>query len=226
MNVNSVAKYSLANHNPIQTNISIRNISNKDNLGIFISVLISKMRKKLVINHLFVLFVVLSLPYPSLMAQPDTKPEGPANTEEEYQKRYNENITKDRLHGVYIPKNLDDAFVQLDKNISAESREKIKAIPEDTVCLLLHDRLGRWMLNNWCFYEGSRFSHYLRSAGVTYPDDMADFMLIAYHRHLHGKPVELRELAKSYRETRKKAFIEEKKEGKVIKEEVKKKNKD
>jgi hypothetical protein len=55
---------------------------------------------------------------------------------------------------------------------------------------------------------------------------MADFMLIAYHRHLHSKPVELRELAKSYRETRKKAFIEEKKEGKVIKEEVKKKNKD
>lgn len=164
----------------------------------------------------------------SVTAQPTTtpastsKPEGPANTEEEYQKRYQERITKDRLHGVYIPKNLDDALVQLDKNISEESRAKIKAIPEDSVADALRNRLGRWMINNWCFYEGSRFSHYLRSAGVTYPDDMGDFMVIAYHRHLNGHPVEIKELAKNFRETRKAAFEAEKKQGTVIKEEVKK----
>jgi hypothetical protein len=180
------------------------------------------MCKKMIVKTFSVFFALNVFIVSAAQAQPETKPEGPANTEEEYQKRYNERITKDKLHGVYIPKNLDDAFVQLDKNISAESKEKIKVIPEDTVDALLHNRLGRWMITNWCFYEGSRFSHYLRSAGVTYPDDMADFTIIAYHRHLNGKPVELRELAKFYRESRKKEFEAQKKEGKVLKEEVRK----
>jgi hypothetical protein len=162
-------------------------------------------------------------PAPAPASKPAaTKPEGPANTEEEFEQRYKERITKDRLYGVYIPKNLADAMAQLDKNISTESQQSIKNIPEDSVVDRLHNRLGRWMINNWGFYEGSRLSHYLRSAGVTYPEDMADLLILAYHRHLNGKPEELREIAKYYRETRKKEFQEEKKEGKVINEEVRK----
>lgn len=166
-------------------------------------------------------FLVLLLPA-FAFAQTNPADEGPADTEEEYQKRYQERISKDRLHNVYIPKNLDDALAQLDKNISEESKVAIKDIPEDSVCLKLHNRLGRWMITNWCFYEGSRISHYLRSAGVTYPDDMADFMIIAFHRKLNGKPVEIKALSQYYRETRKKEFQEEKKEGKVLHEEVRK----
>jgi hypothetical protein len=160
-------------------------------------------------------------PAPTPAAAP-AKPEGPANNEEEFEQRYRERITKDKLYGVYIPKNLADAMVQLDKNISAESQAVIKAIPEDSVVDRLHNRLGRWMINNWGFYEGSRLSHYLRSAGVTYPDDMADLLILAYHRHLNGKPADIKETAQYYRETRKKEFQEEKKEGKVIGEEVRK----
>lgn len=171
--------------------------------------------------------LVATISFSSLMAQPTgtpaatAKPEGPANTEEEFEQRYQERITKDRLHGVYIPKNLDDALAQLDKNISAESKEKIKQLPADSVAELLRGRLGRWMMNNWCFYEGSRFSHYLRSAGVTYPDDMADFMVIAYYQHLNGLKPDIRALAKTFRETRKSAFEAEKKRGKVVEEIVK-----
>jgi hypothetical protein len=231
--VNSVATYSLDNQSPNQSNSWTKKNSIKDKLGKDIFLPKIMIFNKLMIKNFFSLAAVVLVSIHAAVAQPTTtpkaapkpaeaKPEGPANNEEEFQQRYNERITKDKLHGVYIPKNLDDAFVQLDKNISVESREKIKAIPEDSVDEALHNRLGRWMITNWCFYEGSRFSHYLRSAGVTYPDDMADFTVIAYHRHLHGKPVDLKELAKFYRETRKKAFEEEKKEGKVIKEEVRK----
>jgi len=175
------------------------------------------------------LFVVcaLGLKVP-LAAQPTGTPpkeEGPASSESEYERRYKDRITKDRLYGIYIPRNLDDALAQLDKSISPESQALIKKIPEDSVCAALHGRLGLWMITNWGFYEGSRLSHYLRSAGVTYPDDMADFLILAYHRHLNGKPVEIKELAKYYRETRKKEFQEEKKEGKVISEEVRKRPK-
>ncbi|MBL7782777.1 MAG: hypothetical protein JNM22_16235, partial [Saprospiraceae bacterium] len=33
--------------------------------------------------------------------------EGPANSEAEYRQQYEERIKKDKLNGVYIPKNLD-----------------------------------------------------------------------------------------------------------------------
>lgn len=152
--------------------------------------------------------------------------EGPASSETEYQKQYQERIKKDKLDGVYIPKNLDDAMAQLDKLTTQESRNKFMTIPEDSVCQFVHTRLGQWMIMNWGFYGGSRLSHYLKSAGVTYPDDMADFLILAYHRKLNGKPVSIKELATRFRDKRKKERQEEVKQGKVIKEEKRKKNKD
>jgi hypothetical protein len=150
----------------------------------------------------------------------EVKPEGPSNNISEYEKRYQERITKDRLYGVYIPKNLDDAMAQLDKQISAETKILIKAIPEDSVCMALHRRLGVWMINNWGFYEGSRLSHYLRSAGVTFPDDQADFLILAYHRHLHGKSLEIKQLATYFRDMRHKQYEEEVKKGEVVGEQT------
>ena len=150
--------------------------------------------------------------------------EGPPGDEKEFEKQYQERIKKDRLNNVYIPKNLDDAMLQLDKIISAESQAKIKAIPEDSVCQALHNRFGQWMILNWGFYGGSRLSHYLRSAGVSYPDDMADFLMLAYHRKLNGKSIEIKELATYFREKRKKEFEAEKKKGKVIQEETRKRD--
>lgn len=152
--------------------------------------------------------------------------EGPASSEAEYQRQYQERIKKDKLAGVYIPKNLDDALAQLDKLTSPESRDKFKTIPEDSVCMIMHNRLGQWIIMNWGFYGGSRLSHYLKSAGVTYPDDMADFLILAYSRKLNGKPVNIKELATKFREKRKKERDKAVQQGKVIKEEKRKKNKD
>ena len=166
---------------------------------------------------LFTLFIGLSHSA-SLPAQT----EGPPSDEKEFEKQYQECIKKDKLNNVYIPKNLDDAMLQLDKITSVESQAKIKVIPEDSVCLALHNRLGQWIILNWGFYGGSRLSHYLRSAGVTFPDDMADFLILAYHHKLNGKPVVIKELATIFREKRKKEHETEKKEGKVIQEETRK----
>lgn len=150
--------------------------------------------------------------------------EGPPGDEKEFERQYQERIKKEKLNNVYIPKNLDDAMLQLDKIISPESQAKVKAIPEDSVCMALHGRLGQWMILNWGFYGGSRLSHYLRSAGVTFPDDMADFLILAYHRKLNGKPVEVKALAPVFKEKRKKEFEAEKKQGKVIQEETRKRD--
>ena len=169
------------------------------------------------------IFLTLSL-LTTLCFSVSAQQEGPPSDEKEFEKQYQERIRKDKLNNVYIPKNLDDAMLQLDKIISVESQAKVKAIPEDSVCAALHNRLGQWMILNWGFYGGSRLSHYLRSAGITFPDDMADFLILAYHRKLNGKPIEIKELAKQFREKRKKEFEEEKKQGKVIREETRKRD--
>jgi len=150
--------------------------------------------------------------------------QGPASTDQEYEKQYRERIRMDKLNNVYIPKNLDDALLQLDKLTSPESRIKFKSMREDSVVYYMHSRLGQWIILNWGFYGGSRLSHYLRSAGITYPDDMADFLILAFHRKLNGKPIGIRELAINFRERRKKEYQAEQKNGKVIHEETRKKN--
>ncbi len=158
----------------------------------------------------FILFCLLHQSALSLYAQQPYTP--PAN-EKEFERQYQERITKDRLFGIYIPKNLDDALVQLDKLSSEESKKVFLSIPEDSVCRVMHNRLGQWMIVNWSFYEGSRLSHYLRSAGVSYPDDMADFLILAFHRHLNGKTVAVKELALRFREMRRKALEQDRRDG-------------
>jgi hypothetical protein len=156
---------------------------------------------------------------PGISAQPV---EGPARTEAEFERMYKERIIKEKLNGVYIPKNLDDALQQLDKLSSAESKAKYKSIPEDSICAVMHNRVGQWMIVNWGFYGGSRLSHYLRSAGISFPDDMADFLLIAFHRRLHGKPIQIKDLATEFKQRRKEEHAKEKASGKVIHQETRK----
>ncbi|MBK8554879.1 MAG: hypothetical protein IPL65_03505 [Lewinellaceae bacterium] len=167
-------------------------------------------------------FLLLVLPATNLCAQ--QKETAPANNEAEFEQQYQERITKDRLFGTYIPKNLDDALLQLDKLIAPDNQLMVKNIPEDSICIYLHSKLGQWIILNWGFYGGSRLSNYLRSAGVTYPDDMADLILIAYHRHLNQKPVVIKNLALSFRDKRKKSWQEEQKKHPVLYEETRKKD--
>ncbi|MFN0216919.1 MAG: DUF6794 domain-containing protein [Saprospiraceae bacterium] len=160
----------------------------------------------------------------SVISQNQKEETGPPNTEAEFEQQYQERIRKEVLDGVYIPKNLEDVMLELDKRISIEARQKFKALPEDSVCAVMHHRLGQWMILNWGFYGGSRLSNYLRSAGLTFPDDMADFLILAYHRRQNAKPIGIKELATEFKERRKKEYQEELKKGKVIHEEIRKRN--
>ncbi|HLP96732.1 MAG TPA: DUF6794 domain-containing protein [Saprospiraceae bacterium] len=175
-------------------------------------------------NNRFLLLILLLAGSTISHAQKEEPEGGPPSSESEFDKQYKENIRKEVLNGVYIPKNLEDAMLELDKRISEEARAKFKDIPEDSVCMVMHLRLGQWMIHNWGFYGGSRLSHYLRSAGVTFPDDMADFLILAYHRRQNGRPIEIKQLATEFKEKRKKEYQDKMKKGKVIHEEVRKRN--
>ena len=128
------------------------------------------------------------------------------STPEEYEIQYNANIRKARINGVYIPKNMDEAIQEIIRLSPRESLTEFKGANEDMVVRKLHFGLGKWISYNWNFDEGSRYSHYLRMMGVTYPDDMIDITLRSLHKHLNNMPLNLKERADALHEKRKKEY--------------------
>lgn len=169
------------------------------------------MKKSLLYLLLFILFSSSN----TILAQ--TKNEiKPTNTAEEFEKQHERNIRKSRINGVYIPKDIGDALNQLKKLSSEKSITKFKMIPEESVAKKLHFGIGRWMIVNWSFYEGSRMSKYLRELGLGHPDDMADFMIITFHRYLNEKDLGTKDLAESFRKKR----LEEWEKRKVVRDTI------
>lgn len=115
-----------------------------------------------------------------------------SSVEEVQQKIYEERISKAYLYRTYIPSDLFDAFKQLVKLTDSKSLEKFKNVPEEIAVKKLHFSLGRWIIHNWQFYEGSRLSHHIRQMGITYPDDMAAFIIRSFHRHLNQQPLDVK----------------------------------
>lgn len=122
--------------------------------------------------------------------------------EQAFNERYEHNIQLERIRGVYIPVDMKDAFVELERLSEPQAVLKFKQASEDMVSRKLHFGLGRWMVTNWNFYNGSRFSHYLKEMGVSHPDDMAQFTIVSWHRHLNGKELGLEARAKDYARAR------------------------
>lgn len=107
------------------------------------------------------------------------------------ERKYNERIQQEALFGVYIPKDLADAFSQLDQLTSRQAKEKFRQVPEKEAVKQLHFSLGRWIIYNWGFYQGSRLGHYLKRYGVSHPDDMARLVMTAWHRYLNRRDLDL-----------------------------------
>lgn len=143
--------------------------------------------------------------------------------EQEYMVKYDRNILKERINGVYIPIDMEDAFKELMDLSDPLSLEKFQHAPEDTIARKLHFGLGRWMSYNWNFYEGSRFSHYLKEMGISYPDDMIQFVIVSFHKYLNKKNLDLESRAQYYKDRRKKEQQEKLKAAAVIKKETRKK---
>ena len=124
----------------------------------------------------------------------------PPENDAEFEKAYQQRIRKDMLYGVYIPKDLADAFVQLNKRIDSESKQKFQSVPEEEVSDKLFFSLARWIMHNWGFHGGSRFSHYIKQLGIYHPEDMARFVIISYHRYLNKKSLNVKDLVNYFHE--------------------------
>ena len=89
----------------------------------------------------------------------------------------------DRIDGIYIPKDMDEAIDSLDVIISPEDKRYIT----DSLSLKdfgarCHFSLGLWIRNNWGLWGGSRLQKYFVNKNVFHPDDMSDNILKAYYK--------------------------------------------
>jgi len=154
-----------------------------------------------------IIFLLLFIPF----LHSDLAAQKPPETADEYEKAYQRRIRRDMIRGVYIPKDIGNAFAELNRLTDKESRTKFKKMPEGLAAEKLHFSLGRWLIVNWGFYEGSRFTVWLNQVGLFHPDDMARFVIITYHRNLNRNSLDVKALVEQLLENRKK-IEEEKKE--------------
>lgn len=170
----------------------------------------------------FLLLLSIVLIFPTLIWAQKYEP---ADTEAQYKAQYEQRIKKERLFGRYIPKDLNDAYAQFTILIEEKDRQKFQNLSEEEAYHKLFFSFQRWIINNWGFEGGSRFSHYLKGIGLSHPEDMAAFVLLTYHRKLNNKELGVKELAIKLKENRKNGYLLFQKKGKIIHEEkVEKKN--
>jgi hypothetical protein len=90
-------------------------------------------------------------------------------------------VEKDSINGVYIPENLDDCFIQLDKLLSNDDKQYISELEDREEMIEFHHGLGTWIRNNWGLWGGSRLQKYFIEKGITHPDDMSGLILESYY---------------------------------------------
>ncbi|MEN0004894.1 MAG: DUF6794 domain-containing protein [Bacteroidota bacterium] len=161
------------------------------------------------VNLLFLLF--------GLLLTQSAFGQKPPESEQEFEAAYQKRIKKERLNGVYIPKDIPDALIELNRLVDASSKAKFKQMTEEAATKKLFFSFGRWITHNWGFYGGSRLSSHLAQFGVTYPDDMARLIILSFHRSLNKRPIQFKQEVEKMKNARLEAYEKERRSGEVIK---------
>jgi hypothetical protein len=104
----------------------------------------------------------------------------------------------DTINGVYIPKNLEDCFAQINSFWNDSTKLKVKDLEEEEFIGRAHIGFGMWMRNNWQLWGGSRLSKYFNDFEIHHPDEMSCIILVSYHRYLNNKEIKIEEQIKQH----------------------------
>jgi len=129
----------------------------------------------------------------------------------EYLRQYEKNIKREYLNDVYIPADIEEAIVELKELGDDGALNNFQRATEDQISRSLHFGLGRWISVKWNLLDGSRYSHYLRSMGISHPDDMVEFTIVSLHRDLNGVDQDLEGRAAAFKQRRLEMLKESKK---------------
>jgi hypothetical protein len=100
---------------------------------------------------------------------------------------YLKKIEKDSINGVYIPKNILDCFLTLNKLLSKSDVDSIKSLPNREATIKYHLGFGMWLRNNWGLWGGSRLQKYFYDRKVNHPDSMSAMILEFYYDWLNNR---------------------------------------
>jgi hypothetical protein len=93
---------------------------------------------------------------------------------------------------VYIPKDLEDCFAELDKLWSPKQREEFRKKSEEEL-IDYHFELGMWMRNRWRLWAGSRLQNYFATLGVPHPESISMIIITSYWRRENHREIKLDE---------------------------------
>ena len=88
----------------------------------------------------------------------------------------------------YIPRDLEEAVLALDKLISEEEKNELCKMGEDEFLAATHLGIGMYLRNEWGLWKKSELSKYFRRRGIFHPDDMSGEILKSYYKFLCQRP--------------------------------------
>jgi hypothetical protein len=96
-------------------------------------------------------------------------------------------MTDEPINDIYIPKDLGECFIELDKLLKESDKKEMQALPKREDMIKYHMGLGMWIRNSWGLWGGSRLQKYFKDKGIEHPDSMSGIILDYYYDCLHGK---------------------------------------
>ncbi|MDR0811790.1 MAG: hypothetical protein LBN23_05935 [Paludibacter sp.] len=103
---------------------------------------------------------------------------------EEYLKRQQQDT--DTINGIYIPKDIEECFAELDKILTDSAKSVIKHLENGKKTIQYQQHLGMWMQNNWGLFSGSRLQKYFFKKKIKHPDIMSLLILEFYYDYLNN----------------------------------------
>ena len=104
----------------------------------------------------------------------------------ENRKDLEKRLVAEKIGDVYIPQNLHEAFLELDKQLPEIAKKEMLALVKRDEMIRYHHGLGMSLRNNWGLWGGSRLQKYFTVRGVKHPEDMSSVVLYFYYDWLKG----------------------------------------
>ena len=93
-------------------------------------------------------------------------------------------IINDIEYKIDIPKNMKEVFEFFDKKLKQEDKEELKKYK----AIEFHHSLGRWIRNNFELWNTqSELKTWLIDKSFTHPDDMSNYIIEEYQKHLKNE---------------------------------------
>lgn len=81
---------------------------------------------------------------------------------------------------IIIPRNMDEVFEFFDKELTIEEKDELMKYD----AIEFHHSFGRWIRNNFGLWESSELKAWLINKDFISPDDMSNYIIEEYQKHL------------------------------------------